>query len=91
MSKILSYLTDFDGILKYHASDLSNLSCNAKSVCLLLHEPIKSKDIKYCQIVCFLQWLFLDLNRRIFMEKQCSIIIDGYCDNFKVQIYFHRK
>lgn len=84
MSIIISYLTDFDGILKYHTSELSNLSNKAKSVCLLLNEPIKSKDSKYCQIVCFLQWLFLDLNRRIFMENQCSIIVDGYCENFKV-------
>ena len=83
---IFPFLSAFDEILKYHTSELSIFSekAKSKSVCLLLNEPRKLEDSQYCQIVCFLQWLFLDLNRRLFMEKECFIVIGGYYDNFKV-------
>ena len=67
----------FDDALKYHASELSHLTEKPKIASLLISELTIFDDIKHDSLLTFLQWLFMDLNRKIFVERQCSINVVG--------------
>lgn len=85
------YFSLFDELLKFHSSELSHLSEEkAKITSLLLTDLISQSNINdQDQLLKFLQWIFIDLNRKIFMEKQCSIMVEGYCETLKVLILIH--
>ena len=88
---IFQYFSLFDDALKYHSSELSHLTEKPKIASLLLSELTVFDGVKHDSLLTFSQWLFMDLNRKIFVEHQCSINVVGNFQTTMVNILLREE